>query len=149
MIFLNDPNIRPDNLLNICKHIEQANLLNKKSSLQEFVKFFISNYDFIQLEIKDFKSDKSLLKIYEELDLPIVSVLNSMQKKGVKVSNNKIEKLSKFINQEIQNYKQKIHDITQQDFNLNSPKQLAKVLFEDMDLPVIKKTQNEMKIIQT
>lgn len=140
MIFLNDPNIRPDNLLNICKHIEQANLLNKKSSLQEFVKFFISNYDFIQLEIKDFKSDKSLLKIYEELDLPIVSVLNSMQKKGVKVSNNKIEKLSKFINQEIQNYKQKIHDITQQDFNLNSPKQLAKVLFEDMDLPVIKKT---------
>ncbi|MDC1071149.1 DNA polymerase [Acidimicrobiia bacterium] len=140
MIFLYDPNIRPDNLLNICKHIEQANLLNKKSSLQEFVKFFISNYDFIQLEIKDFKSDKSLLKIYEELDLPIVSVLNSMQKKGVKVSNNKIEKLSKFINQEIQNYKQKIHDITQQDFNLNSPKQLAKVLFEDMDLPVIKKT---------
>ena len=140
MIFLHDPNKRPDNLLNICKHIEQANLLNKKSSLQQFVKFFISNYDFIQLEIKDFKSDKSLLKLYEELDLPIVSVLNSMQKKGVKVSNKKIEKLSKFINQEIQNHKQKIHDITQQDFNLNSPKQLAKVLFEDMDLPVIKKT---------
>lgn len=140
MVFLHDPNKRPDNLLNICKHIEQANLLNKKSSLEEFIQFFISNYEYIQSEIKKFKSDKSLLKLYKELDFPIVSVLNSMHKKGVKVSNSKIEKLSKFINQEIQNYKQKIQDITQQEFNLNSPKQLAKVLFEDMELPVIKKT---------
>ena len=80
------------------------------------------------------------MKLYNELDFPIVSVLNSMNIKGVKVSNKKIDTLSIYINKEIINYKEKILLITKQDFNLNSPKQLAKVLFEDMNLPVIKKT---------
>ena len=140
LLFLHDPNKRPDNLLNVCKHIEQANLLNKKSTIDDFIKFFNLNYNHIITDLKNFKSDKSLIKLYEELDFPIVSVLNSMQIKGVKVSNKKIETLSKIINQEISDYREKILEITKQEFNLNSPKQLAKVLFEDMNLPVIKKT---------
>ena len=140
LLFLHDPNKRPDNLLNVCKHIEQANLLNKKSTIDDFIKFFNLNYNHIITDLKNFKSDKSLIKLYEELDFPIVSVLNSMQIKGVKVSNKKIETLSKVINQEISDYREKILEITKQEFNLNSPKQLAKVLFEDMNLPVIKKT---------
>ena len=140
LLFLHDPNKRPDNLFNVCKHIEQANLLNKKSTIDDFIKFFNLNYNHIITDLKNFKSDKSLIKLYEELDFPIVSVLNSMQIKGVKVSNKKIETLSKIINQEISDYREKILEITKQEFNLNSPKQLAKVLFEDMNLPVIKKT---------
>lgn len=140
LLFLHDPNKRPDNLLNVCKHIEQANLLNKKSTIEDFIKFFNLNYNQIINDLKNFKSDKTLIKLYEELDFPIVSVLNSMQIKGVKVSNKKIDTLSKIINQEISDYREKIIEITKQEFNLNSPKQLAKVLFEDMNLPVIKKT---------
>ena len=140
LLFLHDPNKRPDNLLNICKHIEQGNLLTKKSSLEDFIQFFNSNYNQIISELSVFKLDKALMKLYNELDFPIVSVLNSMNIKGVKVSNKKIDSLSIYINKEIINYKEKILLITKQDFNLNSPKQLAKVLFEDMNLPVIKKT---------
>ena len=139
-LFLHDPNKRPDNLLNICKHIEQANLLTKKSTLEDFIKFFKLNYKNIITELQTFQSDNVLAKLYKELDFPIVSVLNSMQLKGVKISNKKIESLSKYINKEIINYKSEILKITNKEFNLNSPKQLAQILFEDMQLPIIKKT---------
>ena len=139
-LFLHDPNKRPDNLLSICKHIEQANLLTKKSTLEDFVKFLSLNYKQIITELQTFQSDSVLTKLYDELDFPIVSVLNSMQLKGVKISNKKIESLSKYINKEIINYKSEILKITNKEFNLNSPKQLAQVLFEDMQLPIIKKT---------
>ena len=139
-LFLHDPNKRPDNLLSICKHIEQANLLTKKSTLEDFVKFLSLNYKQIVTELQTFQSDSVLTKLYDELDFPIVSVLNSMQLKGVKISNKKIESLSKYINKEIINYKSEILKITNKEFNLNSPKQLAQVLFEDMQLPIIKKT---------
>ena len=139
-LFLHDPNKKPDNLLSICKHIEQANLLTKKSTLEDFIKFLSLNYKQIVTELQTFQSDSVLTKLYDELDFPIVSVLNSMQLKGVKISNKKIESLSKYINKEIINYKSEILKITNKEFNLNSPKQLAQVLFEDMQLPIIKKT---------
>jgi DNA polymerase-1 len=140
LVFLHEPNKRPDTLLNICKHIEQANLLTKKSSLDEYIHFISINYKKVVAEIKEFNNDKDLMKLYKDLDYPIASVLNLMHTKGVKVSNKKIELVSKFINTEISTFTKKIFQITEQEFNLNSPKQLAKVLFEDMKLPVIKKT---------
>ena len=140
LVFLHEPNKRPDTLLNICKHIEQANLLTKKSSLDEYINFISINYKKVVAEIKEFNKDKDLMKLYKDLDYPIASVLNLMHTKGVKVSNKKIELVSKFINTEISTFTKKIFQITEQEFNLNSPKQLAKVLFEDMKLPVIKKT---------
>ncbi|OUX07125.1 MAG: hypothetical protein CBE04_00555 [Acidimicrobiaceae bacterium TMED244] len=140
LVFLHEPNKRPDTLLNICKHIEQANLLTKKSSLDEYINFISINYKKVLAEIKEFNNDKDLMKLYKDLDYPIASVLNLMHTKGVKVSNKKIELVSKFINTEISTFTKKIFQITEQEFNLNSPKQLAKVLFEDMKLPVIKKT---------
>ena len=140
LVFLHEPNKRPDTLLNICKHIEQANLLTKKSSLDEYINFISINYKKVVAEIKEFNNHKDLMKLYKDLDYPIASVLNLMHTKGVKVSNKKIELVSKFINTEISTFTKKIFQITEQEFNLNSPKQLAKVLFEDMKLPVIKKT---------
>ncbi len=140
LLFLYDPNKRPDNILNVCKHIEQANLLSKKSDINDFIKFLSSNYKKILSEIELFISDKVLFKLYREMDFPIVSVLNSMQNKGVKISNKKIETVSKYINTEIADYKDKIYKITNKEFNLNSPKQLATILFDEMQLPVIKKT---------
>ena len=140
LVFLHEPNKRPDTLLNICKHIEQANLLTKKSTLEEYVNFITNNYKKITSEIVEFNNNRELMKLYKTMDYPIVSVLNSMHIKGVKISNKKIETVSKFINNEISSYKQKIFQITEQEFNLNSPKQLAQILFEDMSLPVIKKT---------
>ena len=140
ILFLKDPSIRPDNLLSICKHINRTSGLTKKSEVYEYLQFFQKNIEFIDKEISKFRKDKKLNLIYEDLDYPMLKILDSMNKKGVRISLNKIEILSEEINHELENYKNVIKSITKKDFNLNSPKQLSEILYEDMKYPVLKKT---------
>ena len=140
ILFLKDPSIRPDNLLSICKHINRTSGLTKKSEVYEYLQFFQKNIEFIDKEINKFKKDKKLNLIYEDLDYPMLKILDSMNKKGVRISLKKIEILSEEINHELENYKNAIKSITKKDFNLNSPKQLSEILYEDMKYPVLKKT---------
>ena len=140
ILFLIDPSIRPDNLLNISKHIDRNTEITKKSKVIDYLKFFQKHYLFINKEIKAFKDNKKLYRIYEDLDFPLLTILDSMSKKGVKVSKNKLEKLSKEINTELDLFDREIKKITKKDFNLNSPKQLSEILYVDMKYPIIKKT---------
>jgi len=140
MLFLKDPSIRPDNLLNISKYLDRTTKLTKKSLVTDYLKFFKTHFLYITKDIKAFKEDKKLNRLYEDLDLPLIEILDSMNKKGVKISKSKIEKLSKEINIELDLFNKQIKKITAKDFNLNSPKQLAEILYVDMEYPVIKKT---------
>ena len=140
MLFLKDPSIKPDNLLNIAKHIDRSSGLSKKSDIIDFLKFFQQKTSFINNEISEFKKDKKLILLYKDLDFPMLKILSSMNKKGVKVSLKKIDKLSDEINVDLNIYKKNIKSITKKDFNLNSPKQLSEILYEDMKYPIIKKT---------
>ena len=140
MLFLKDPSIKPDNLLNIAKHIDRSSGLSKKSDIIDFLKFFQQKTSIINNEITEFKKDKKLILLYKDLDFPMLKILSSMNKKGVKVSLKKIDKLSDEINVDLNIYKKNIKSITKKDFNLNSPKQLSEILYEDMKYPIIKKT---------
>ncbi len=140
MLFLKDPSIRPDSLLNISKHLDRTAKITNKSDVIDYIKFFKKHFLYISKEIETFKKDNKLLTIYKDLDFPFLEILNSMNKKGVKVSKSKIEKLSKEINKELDLFDREIKKITNKDFNLNSPKQLSEILYVDMKYPVIKKT---------
>jgi len=140
MLFLKDPNIRPDNLLSISKHLDRTTEITKKSEVIDYLKFFKKQFVFITKEVEAFKKDKKLYRIYKDLDFPLLTILDSMNKKGVKLSKSKIEKLSKEINEELDLFDKEIKKITNKDFNLNSPKQLSEILYVDMKYPVIKKT---------
>ena len=140
MLFLKDPSIKPDNLLNIAKHIDRSSGLSKKSDIIDFLVFFQQKISIINNEISEFKKDKKLILLYKDLDFPMLKILSSMNKKGVKVSLKKIDKLSDEINVDLNIYKKNIKSITKKDFNLNSPKQLSEILYEDMKYPIIKKT---------
>ncbi len=140
MLFLKDPSIKPDNLLNIAKHIDRSSGLSKKSDVIDFLKFFQKKTSIINNEISEFRKDKKLSLLYKDLDFPMLQILSSMNKKGVKVSLKKIDKLSDEINIDLNIYKKNIKSITKKDFNLNSPKQLSEILYEDMKYPIIKKT---------
>ena len=140
ILFLKDPSIRPDSLLNISKHLDRTTKITNKSDVIDYIKFFKKHFLFISKEVEAFKNDNTLLRIYKDLDFPFLEILNSMNKKGVKVSKSKIEKLSKEINKELDLFDSEIKKITNKDFNLNSPKQLSEILYVDMKYPVIKKT---------
>jgi len=140
MLFLKDPSIRPDNLLSISKHLDRTSKITNKSEVADYLKFFNKHYLFITKDVEAFKKDKKLFRIYEDLDFPLLSILDSMNKKGVKLSKSKIEILSKEINSELDLFDKEIKKITNKDFNLNSPKQLSEILYVDMKYPIIKKT---------
>ena len=76
-----------------------------------------------------------LAELYESIDLPLVSVLARMEKLGIRVDPDQLRRLSGRMDAEIARLSAEIYEICGRTFNINSPQQLGKVLFEDMNLP--------------
>lgn len=94
-------------------------------------------YQYIINHIKDYNMEELLYNI----ELPLTKVLSSMETLGFKVNSEILDELGKKFNGEIVKLQQEIYDLAEEEFNINSPKQLGKILFEKLDLPVIKKTK--------
>ncbi len=76
-----------------------------------------------------------LLKLYEEIDLPLVRVLASMEQAGVKIDRKVLEEMSSRLEREVEAKAREIYEHAGSQFNINSPKQLGDVLFNQMNLP--------------
>ena len=76
-----------------------------------------------------------LLKLYEEIDLPLVPVLARMEQAGVKIDRNVLGEMSSRLEREVEAKAREIYQHAGRDFNINSPKQLGDVLFNQMNLP--------------
>ncbi|TCP32099.1 DNA polymerase I [Scopulibacillus darangshiensis] len=79
--------------------------------------------------------------LFYELELPLSLVLADMEVMGVKTSRETLEKMGKEIHKKLDEIERDIHELAGVTFNINSPKQLGEVLFEKLELPVIKKTK--------
>ncbi len=82
----------------------------------------------------------ALRKVYEEIDLPLAPVLAGMERLGIRINPAELGTLSTRMDEEIQRLSADIYGLAGQSFNINSPQQLGKVLFEDMGLPAPVKT---------
>ena len=82
-----------------------------------------------------------LLKLYQEIELPLIKVLAQMEFNGVKVDKNWLDSLSERLGKRLDIITEKAHELAGEEFNLNSPKQLGEILFEKLGLPVIKRTK--------
>jgi len=78
---------------------------------------------------------QGLLKLYEEIELPLAPVLARMERAGIRVETRELERLSARMDAEIQRLTAEIHALAGHPFNINSPQQLGKVLFEELGLP--------------
>jgi DNA polymerase I len=84
-----------------------------------------------------------LLNLFQEVEMPLVSVLKDMEVKGVTVDKDKLHELSNSFEDQLKIIEQSIYDIAQETFNINSTQQLGKILFEKLGLPVQKKTRKK------
>lgn len=75
-------------------------------------------------------------KVYEEIELPLIPILESAQMKGVKIDVEYLQKLSKEYHVELEKYQKKIYEMAGGEFNVNSPKQLGEVLFDNLEIKV-------------
>ena len=85
--------------------------------------------------------EEDMEKLYYEVELPLTKVLSSMEVLGFKVDRGMLNTLGEKFIKEIQSTQEAIFTMAGEEFNINSPKQLGKILFEKLDLPVIKKTK--------
>jgi len=94
-------------------------------------------YEEIRDEIKTLDMDM----LYYEVELPLVKVLSFMEQEGFKVDREMLQQIGERFQIEIDKMQKEIYAVADEEFNINSPKQLGKILFEKLDLPVIKKTK--------
>lgn len=85
--------------------------------------------------------DDDMFTIWKELEISLSKVLSEMEIKGITVDINTLKEMETELEERLDHLKSKIYEIAGEEFNINSPKQLGVVLFEHLELPVIKKTK--------
>jgi len=86
---------------------------------------------------------EGLEELFEMVEMPLVPVLKEMEMNGIKVDTAKLSDLSSFFARELESLETKIYTIAGEEFNIKSPMQLGKILFEKLNLPVQKKTKKK------
>ncbi len=89
-----------------------------------------------------------LLPVYEQIDLPLAPVLARMEEIGIRIDVPVLQELSERLDSQIEQIATEVYETSGKTFNINSPQQLGKILFEDMGLPAPVK-MGKGKVIST
>jgi DNA polymerase-1 len=92
-------------------------------------------------ELSTCLEEEGMTQLYRDIEMPLIDVLASMESIGFQIDVDQLTALSKTFETRIHELTEKIYDEAGQEFNINSTKQLGQILFEELQLPVIKKTK--------
>lgn len=111
---------------------------------EAFVKYIstktYSLFNVASLVMENIKSE-GMWDLYTQIEMPLVYVLYEMQKNGIKVNKEQLTAYGANLQVRIDELEQSIHKLADEDFNINSPKQLGEILFVKLHLPNGKKTK--------
>ncbi|MBU2591304.1 MAG: DNA polymerase I [Nitrospinota bacterium] len=85
--------------------------------------------------------DENLTALYNDMELPLVSILGEMEMAGVKLDTERLGEMSDRLGKDLFNFEKDIYALAGEEFNINSPKQLGEILFEKLGLNPGKKTK--------
>jgi DNA polymerase-1 len=85
---------------------------------------------------------QGLVKLYQDVEMPLVPVLLEMERNGVAVNTAILAEMSRSLGEQVVDLEKKIFIETKHEFNINSPQQLGKVLFDEMQLPNERRGKN-------
>lgn len=128
--------------------IEEAN--NKQITLfdinNEFEKYKCSIYTYVIAKSYEYiikkLEEQNELELFKTIEMPLVEVLSEMQWNGMFVEKTELEEFGKKLKKGINSLVEEIYELCGEEFNINSTKQLGVILFEKLNLPVIKKTKS-------
>lgn len=86
------------------------------------------------------ESTGELKEIFETLELPLISVLSKVERNGVMVDAALLQQQSVELGERMEELQKEAYNLAGEEFNLASPKQLQKIFFEKLNLPILKKT---------
>ena len=85
--------------------------------------------------------EKGLVDLFNEVEMPLVTVLNDMEMAGVLLDTEMLAGISRDLGERLRDLEERIHEEARHPFNVNSPRQLGQVLFTELGLPPVKKTK--------
>lgn len=100
-------------------------------------RLMVELYEVLKAKIEEFNMESLLY----EMELPLTKVLSHMEEEGFRINRDMLDKLGEKFKLELDKVQKEIYEFSEEEFNINSPKQLGKILFEKLDLPVIKRTK--------
>ena len=119
------------------KQINLFNTSETKNDIGPYVYAIKKTYD---VTIEKLKSEGSY-KLFEEIEIPLISVLGEMQYKGMLVDKNELIEFGQRLKKRIEELTKEIYNLAGEEFNINSTQQLGRILFEKLNLTTPKKTK--------
>ena len=101
-------------------------------------------YDIKDEYLKSLK-DEEMLELFNDIEMPLITVLANMEYDGVKVDASILKDMEEEMSTRISGIEQEIYSLVGEEFNISSPKQLGDILFEKLELPGAKKTKTGYK----
>ena len=95
----------------------------------------------VYLSLKEQLEEKNLITVLKDIEMPLIEVLNSMEEEGIMISPEYFHKFGEEVGEKLEVLEKEIYRIAGGSFNLNSPKQLAEVLFINLNIAPVKKTK--------
>jgi len=86
------------------------------------------------------QADPGLLYVYQHIEMPAMRVLGIMERNGIRIDSALLSKQGQEVGKRLLALEGEIHQLAGQPFNIQSPKQIAEILFGQLELPVVKKT---------
>ena len=86
------------------------------------------------------EKEPRMAELFQDIEMPLLTVLSHIERNGVLIDANMLARQSEELAQRMLEIQQESYDIAGEEFNLASPKQIQKILFEKLALPVLKKT---------
>lgn len=95
----------------------------------------------LQVEFRKELGDSALSELFQTIEMPLVRVLGRMEREGIAIDAPFFRAMSEKLTGELAHLQDDLHKAAGEEFNLNSPVQLREILFEKLQLPVLKKTK--------
>jgi len=86
------------------------------------------------------QANPGLLYVYEKIEMPAMRVLGIMERNGIRIDSALLAKQGQEVGKRLLALEGEIHQLAGQPFNIQSPKQIAEILFVQLELPIVKKT---------
>lgn len=154
MHYLSDFGIELNNYLDISIAIYIANEMDAEIKLDDALELnnIITEAKTLALyKLKEIYINKLInnfqLKLYSDIELPLVKVLYDMEKTGIKIDVQAIKTLSASYHEELSEVEKNIYALAGEEFNINSPKQLQSILFDKLKIEYNKKKSTSIEVL--
>ena len=128
--------------------------LHQKSMAEvplEDIAFYASEDADIAFQLAEILKDKlekeSLFEPYNDIEIPLIPVLTTIEKNGVYLNLDFLADLSRQFGEGLEKLTEKIHQMAGREFNINSPKQLGEILFDELELKPIRKRSTAVEVL--